>query len=280
MQGLLAIHVAAVIFGTAALYGKMDVSPVWIVGVRSAYAACVLGVIGFLLKDFRKPLPGQWKDVVQSGVVLAMHWLTFFISVQKGGVAIATITFSVFPLFNLMLEGVQNRRWPGLLSMACGVGIVGAVLFLMGAPSLQGHMLGVVCGLLSALLFAVFGWASKRLGLVMSPLNISLWQTGTVALLLLPWMPFTKPMPSSLQQWGWLLCLGVVTTACMHQLYFYALRRLPASVCAGVVALEPVYAIVFAHVFFKEPCSWHVGVSGGVIFISSLLLLYDHRAAT
>jgi hypothetical protein len=42
----LAINIAAVIFGTAALYGKLDVSPFWIVAMRSGFGALALGLVG------------------------------------------------------------------------------------------------------------------------------------------------------------------------------------------------------------------------------------------
>ncbi len=70
-----------------------------------------------------------------------------------------------------------------------------------------------------------------------------------------------------------MISLGVVTTAVVHQLYFYALQRLPTSACNGFAALEPVYAILFAALFFKEQISLVVIVSGALIVGASILLL-------
>ena len=67
--------------------------------------------------------------------------------------------------------------------------------------------------------------------------------------------------------------LGVVATALMHQLYFFALKHLPAAVCGGFVALEPVYAILFAALLFSDGIAPVTGLSGTLIVGASILLL-------
>ena len=69
-------------------------------------------------------------------------------------------------------------------------------------------------------------------------------------------------------EWIYLAMLGIITTAVMHQLYLFALKRLTASTCSGFVALEPVYAILFAAVFFAEPVTWTILISGILIVTS------------
>jgi hypothetical protein len=46
IKGLIAINIAAIIFGSAALYGKLNVSPFWIVAMRGIFAAITLLIIG------------------------------------------------------------------------------------------------------------------------------------------------------------------------------------------------------------------------------------------
>ncbi|MFR6714479.1 MAG: EamA family transporter [Dorea longicatena] len=42
--------------------------------------------------------------MILTGVVMAIHWSSFFQSIQTSSVAIGTITFSTFPLFLTFLE--------------------------------------------------------------------------------------------------------------------------------------------------------------------------------
>ena len=74
------------------------------------------------------------------------------------------------------------------------------------------------------------------------------------------------------------MLLGVVTTAFMHQLYLFALKRLSATTCSGFIALEPVYAIVFAAIFLGEPLTLWVVVSAALIIGSSIVLLRAEQA--
>jgi hypothetical protein len=43
---LAAVNIAAIVFGTTALFGKLDVSPVWIVAGQGAFAAITLLILG------------------------------------------------------------------------------------------------------------------------------------------------------------------------------------------------------------------------------------------
>ena len=204
---------------------------------------------------------------------LAAHWLTFFASVQTAGVAIATLTFAAFPLFTVLIETIHQKRNPHPGEIAAATAIIVAVGLLAGPRSGLDGAPGIILGLTSALTFAWFGHASKQLGKTLSPLRISLMQNGVVAGLLAPFLLFAAPAPHRAMDWVWLALLGVVTTALMHQLYFYALRRLSASTCSGFVALEPVYAIMFAALLFREPVTPWVAVSGMLIVGASYALL-------
>ncbi len=272
-QGLVAINVAAVIFGSAALFGKLEVSPFWIVAMRAGFAALALFIFGVMKKDIGLPPGNLWRSVLTTGVILAVHWLTFFASVQMVGVAIATLTFSVFPLFTILIETSYQKRRPRLTEVAAATAIIFAVGLLIKPQDTQNNMLGIAAGLASALTFAWFGHASKQLGKVLSPLRISFVQNAVVGVVLAPFLLFVSPAPHQPMDWVWLALLGIVTTAIMHQLYFYALRRLSASTCSGFVALEPVYAIFFAVLFFHEPMTTWVVVSGGLIMGASYALL-------
>lgn len=272
-QGLVAINIAAVIFGSAALFGKLDVSPFWIVAMRAGFAALALLAFGISKKDIGIPPRSQWPTILITGVILAIHWITFFASVQIAGVAIATLTFAAFPFFTVLIETFHQRRRPHVAEIVAAAAIIVAVGLLVNPQNGQGNLLGISSGLASALTFAWFRHASKQLGKTLSPLRISLVQNGVVAAALVPFLFFVGPSPHETMDWVWLILLGVVTTAVMHQLYFYALRRLSASTCSGFVALEPVYAILFAALFFHEPISLWVVLSGLLIIGASYTLL-------
>jgi drug/metabolite transporter (DMT)-like permease len=272
-EGLVAINLAAVIFGTAALFGTLAVSPFWIVAGRAAFASAALAALGIGLGKLGPAPAAVRRPLAVSGAVLALHWLTFFASVQRAGVAIATLTFATFPLFTLVLETVRAGRRPAAIELGAAAAIVGAVALLVDPGSRGPAPAGALAGLASAITFAYFGVVSKGLTRVMTPVTVSLLQNVAVVGCLAPALAFASPAPQTLRDWFWLAVLGVVTTALMHQLYLFALARLSATTCSGFVALEPVYAVGFAALLFGEPVTLWVVVSGALIVGASLTLL-------
>ena len=271
---LAAVNLAAVLFGSTALFGKLPISPVWIVGGRAAFAAATLFAI--VLIQRRKAVGGvPFKGALMTGMLLALHWVSFFASVQWANVAIATLTFATFPLFTIVFQSVLRRRIPSLVEFGAGLAIIVGVALICGPglPATPKAQLGAIVGVVSAVSFALFGLMSQTMTRSADPVRLSLVQNLVVTLFLVPNLIFAAPMPLTVRDWGLLALLGVVATAGSHQLYFYALKRLPAAVCGAFVSLEPVYAILFAAVMFKEPLGLPVVVSAALIVAASMLLL-------
>ena len=155
-EGVIAINFAAVIFGLAALYGKLDVSPFWIVTMRSGFGAITLALLGGY-----KTEPGisssSWSVIAISGLLLATHWLTFFASVQLAGVAVATLTFATFPLFTVLVEATLLRKPPRPAEVGVGFLIVIAVALLTNPANGQANLIGAVIGLRLRLRMRFFG---------------------------------------------------------------------------------------------------------------------------
>ncbi|MBR2535673.1 MAG: DMT family transporter [Hyphomicrobium sp.] len=281
-QGVIAINAAAVIFGTAALYGKLNVSPVWIVAMRAGFGALTLALIGAWKRDFSSFPRRHWQPLLLSGLLLAVHWVTFFVSVQQAGVAVATLTFATFPLFTVLVEASHQRRFPSVVEIAVGLVIIVAVALLVDPQAGQRNLWGAVSGLVSGFSYALFWRSSKKLDdAALSATNLSFWQNAMVFALLMPALFFSVPVPSTAVDWMSLVALGAFNTAIMLLIYLYALQRLSPSTCSGFIALEPVYAIFFAALFFDEPITPWIAVSVILILGASFTLLKiekDHAA--
>lgn len=275
-QGVIAINVAAVIFGTAALYGKLDVSPFWIVAMRAGFGALTLALAGGLRIDLRTFSASTWRSLAVSGLLLAVHWLSFFVSVQHAGVAVATLTFATFPLFTVIVEAAQDRRLPRLAELVAGAAIIVAVALLVEPSGGRSNVGGAIAGLVSALTYALFWRGSQKLS-ALPPITLSLSQNALVLALLATTLVFAAPAPSNAIEWLSLAALGVVNTAVMLLLYLYALKRISASACSGFVALEPVYAIVFAALLFGEAVTPWIITSIILILGASLTLMRFER---
>ena len=190
VSALAAAHGAAVLFGLTGILGALiRFDAVAITAGRAGFAATALLVLALAQ---RRPLlqglgPRRAGIVLASGFLLAVHWITFFMAVKVGGVAVATLGFASFPAFIALLDVVLFRerigRAEGTMLALVTLGLV------LVTPSFdvgdQGTV-GLLWGLVSGLSFAGLAICNRRGNRGMDAIQVAFWQNLVVALLVLP----------------------------------------------------------------------------------------------
>src|SRR5690625_5604385 len=105
----LAIHLAALFFGLAGIFGALiHASAEFITMARALFATLVLLLLlvvrrGPLIprKIFTQPRPLM--HLLGAALFLGLHWLSFFLAIKKCGLAIAALVFTIFPHFHVVL---------------------------------------------------------------------------------------------------------------------------------------------------------------------------------
>src|SRR5690606_36126715 len=101
-RAVFAIHIAAVLFGLTGIFGELIQADAMVITAGRASFA-VLALLAFIRYQGASPVRGiKPRDLTVlaiAGAMLAVHWVTFFIAVKIGGVAIATLGFASFPAF-------------------------------------------------------------------------------------------------------------------------------------------------------------------------------------
>jgi len=272
-HGLLAINAASLIFGSAALFGRLPVSTVWVVAGRSGLAAITLAAVCAFTQRWR-PLPAALRPwLVASGVMLAAHWLAFYGSIQQAGIAVGTVTFATFPLFTLLAESIRRRQRPSPIHVGAAVTIVLAIAWLFGVPEAGVDRWGIVAGLSSAVLYALYWHVSRPLAKTLPDAWSAVLQNAVVCAVTAPIALMQAGIPASPRVWWGLLWLGTVNTAVGLVLYQRALRFLDTTTCSAFIALEPVYAILLARLLLNEPAPARTLVAGALIVAASLAML-------
>lgn len=153
-----ALHIGALFFGLTGVFGKLatSASPAIIVFGRAAFAVLALALFASLAGPGWQRLSGQdTRRLLLGGVLLAGHWVSFFIAVKVAGVAIATLGFASFPAFTVILEGLlfreRIRRNEALLVLLVSIGLVLVTPAFDLASEATG---GLLWSLLSGLLFS------------------------------------------------------------------------------------------------------------------------------
>jgi drug/metabolite transporter (DMT)-like permease len=253
-RNLLQIHGAVLLFGFAGLFGKfLDLSPIVLVFGRVTFATLALLAAALVWRDILKPLPRRsLLAFLALGVLLAVHWTTFFQSVQTCGVALALITYSTFPVFVAFLEPLLfDERWQFRDFFLAAVALTGIAILI---PSWQfGERItqGILWGIASGLTFALLSLLNRRYVRQHAGTTIALYQDLFAAIALLPFAvwhwPTLTPRDVLL-----LVVLGVFCTALAHSLFIAGMHGVTARTASMIACLEPVYGALLAALLLDE----------------------------
>lgn len=257
-SGLLLLHGAALLFGGTALFSRLIPLPALDITTWRSLVACIGLVI--LLSLIGTPLRlRSGRDIaiaIALGVLLGLHWVTYFAGMQLAGVTVGLLAFFSYPVMTVVLEPLLDKRRPAMVDLALGGQVLAGVALL--APSYNSAdpaVTGILLGLLSALLFTVRNLIQRRHFAHYNGATAVAWQTGVVFVMLLP---FT-PMPTSsdnLHTLALIALLGLCFTALPHAMVAESLRQLSARTVGLVSCLQPFYAALL------EPGCWPNGRAG------------------
>lgn len=280
-RGALAMaHVAAVLFGLTGIFGALIHADATVITFgRAAFAVAALAL--FALVQQRPLLRGldRYKlcMVILSGLLLAAHWVTFFIAVKVGGVAVATLGFASFPAFIALLDMLVFRERIGAREAAL-LALVSLGLVLV-APSFDmgdRGTVGLLWGVLSGLTFALLAVANRRGARGMDALQVAFWQNLVVTLALAPFAAAGLGAPAPLD-WLYLALLGVFCTGLAQYLFVKSLEGLNARSAGMIIALEPVYAIACAWWLFAQQPAPRM-LAGAALIVIAIVLAARARA--
>lgn len=278
-RALFQIHLCVVLWGFTAILGKSITLPaIPLVWWRMIIVTSALMIVPRFWRAVSK-LPFR---VIAScagiGVIVMMHWLTFYGSIKLANASVAATCMALSPVFIALTEPLFARRKFDAREVVFGLAVVpGVALVVGGVPSEM--RFGLALGVVSALLAAIFGMLNKRLidyAAAISVTGIEMAAGAVFLTLLAPLLPASESivvMPS-LHDAILLVVLATGCTLLPFALSLVALRHLSAFTTALAVNMEPVYAILLAIVLLGEQRELHTGFYVGVAVV--LLVVFSH----
>jgi drug/metabolite transporter (DMT)-like permease len=266
-RSLWLLHGVVVIFGFTGILGKLitlDAEPLvfWRVSLGGVSTALYLA----WRREWR-----SWalRDLAQAagvGCIVAAHWVTFFAAIKVSSVGLALTMLATAPLFIGFIEPLvfcRKLAWRELLvASAVFVGI--ATVFQAERDQVDGMVLGLSSAALAAMFSTFNGVLVKRL----EPVNLSaveLLAASAGMLLWLAWRGQAGPelFVMSAEDWLWVTLLAVVATSFAFVVSIQVLKNLTPFESAMAINLEPLYAIVLAWWMFGERFSpgFYVGAT-------------------
>ncbi|GAD52316.1 permease of the drug/metabolite transporter (DMT) superfamily [Halarchaeum acidiphilum MH1-52-1] len=202
----------------------------------------------------------DWAVIVVSGVALAAHFASWFVSIEYTSIAASTVLVQTQPIFValgawLVLDERPNRAVSvGVVLAVCGVAVtsVGGLLGapLVGSAPLLGDALAL-CGAVCASAYVLAGRAVRqRLALVpYTTLVYAVCTLTLLALVLLRGLPLFAYPP---REWALFLAMALLPGFFGHTALNWTLEHLESSVVSVALLGEPVGAAILALALFGE----------------------------
>lgn len=277
-KALLQLHLAVFLAGFTAILGKLiGLNEGLLVWYRLLITVTTLAALLLLRKKLVRLSLKDTLQIVGVGLIVAIHWLTFYGSVKYGNVSIAVVCISGTGFFTAFFDPlICGRRVSGIEVLLGSIAIAGIYIIFDFHPQ---YKTGILFGIISALSSSLFPIFNKRLLTKHEPEILTLYELGGGLLTLSFIIPFyLQVFPASYylptqQDWIWLLLLAWVCTVLCFDLQLQALKKLSPFTSSLAYNLEPVYGIILAFIFFSENKAlnrqFYLGV--GLILLAVLL---------
>lgn len=247
---VIGLALLAVAWGAIPLFVRNDVPSVQLVGVRVTFGAIALLGAAAAVRKLTIPKVRRWR-LALSGVLLALHWITFFESIKLTTVAIALALLYLGPIAAAILAGpFLGERTGGRLWLALGIAGAGTLLVVQPWATSDLNVRGLVMGGLSAAFLAVLMLSGKPVAQDLGGLSMA---TGELVIASIVLAPATyRAIADNGDQLVSFIVLGAVFTGLAGFLYWETMRHLPVALTSVVMYIEPASAVVWALIFLDE----------------------------
>ena len=280
---LIILHVAVFLAGWTGIFGRLiTLGGLPLVWYRMITSVIVLAsVLAFMRRLHRTGWKGIMK-IAGCGILLALHWVAFFASIQASNVSIGVACVATSCFFTTLFDPMVNRRriqWRNILLSFIAIA---GILFIFSID--VRYRLGIALGLLCAALYSFFSILNINVARETKEdsATMLLYELmGGVAFLTLCIPVFrtmypAEPVVPQGNDLLSLLLLGSVFTVIPFLFQLQALRKLSAFTVNMAYNLEPPYSIAIAAILFGElqevGFSFWVGIS--LIVLSVVLQTY------
>ncbi len=255
----------------------MSLYPAFITFARCLIASLILFII-LTIKGKKIPrFPYKDKYVLLSGVLMCVHWVSFFYSIKYSSVAIAAISIFTFPIFTALLEPILLKKNLDPIHLIIALALMMGIYIISPEMSLENDVfLGVLFGLLSATAYAVRNIYSKNLRLKYNSISIMFYQVVIVAILLIPFANHHEVAVVKSNIWP-LIGLGILPTIIGHGLLVESFKYFSATKASILTSFQPLFAISLGMIFLHEYPSIQVWIGGSIITVAVIYEILRKR---
>lgn len=279
-RAFLELHFAVLLYGVTAILGDLISLPatvlVW-------WRVLITSISLFFLIRFGKTLGAIPRKLILQymgiGVLVAIHWITFFGSIKYANASIALVCLATGSFFTSLLEPIMTKTSFKWYEVGLGALVIPGMALIV--QSLEVSMLtGVWLGLISSILAVLFSILNKQRINKADPMTITFLEMGSAWLFISLIFPFYFYQNEGIQflpnasDWFYLLFLALACTTLAYVLNLRALKHVSAFAANLTINMEPVYGIILAAILLQENKELSSDFYIGVIIIMAAVFSY------
>ena len=265
------LHFLVFIAGFTAILGELitiqAIPLVW-------YRMTIAGILMFFFLRYKRiklsiPLNVKIRFFL-AGVVIALHWITFFAAIKTSNISITLAMFSTGAFFASLIEPLFYRRRIISYEIVFGLLIVIGVSMIV---QIEGeYFYGIILGILSAFLSSLFAVMNGKFVQNYNAVTISFYEFISGILFISIFLAFDHEHGFSVSFFNitfgdfiYLLILASICTAYAFIASVYVMKHITPFSVVLTYNLEPVYGIIIAFIIFPDkermPVIFYIGSS-------------------
>jgi drug/metabolite transporter (DMT)-like permease len=254
----LLMHLIIFVWGFTGILGKLiHLDALELVWHRILIALISLFIgLKLLKKDLKIPARKDMFLALGVGVFVAIHWITFYKSIQLSTASLGILCLSTATLHVTWLEPLLMKTKFSWLEFALGLIVIYGIYFVSEKFSPDDYK-ALAYGLVSALAAACFNVFNAKLAKTVSSSAITFHEMIMALLVLTGVLIFNGQFTSELfvmtwSDFAWLLFLGIICTSVAFLLTIDIIKKLGTFTVSLSINLEPIYTMLLAIYLLNE----------------------------
>ncbi|VUD68021.1 hypothetical protein TDB9533_03947 [Thalassocella blandensis] len=270
-NGLLALYGSVLLLALNGLFAKLIPLDASSMSQMRSVVACVslFAILLWQRKRLQLPSVKAGIGVYLLGLLLGLHWITYFHAMQVSSVAVGMLSLFCYPVITVVLEPFFHKQWPKLVDLAAallvfvGVGVMASEGLFNAAHDDVLH--GALWGVVSAFLFATRNTVQKYCFHDIDSISLMGHQVLAISIMFIPLIDISLVQDMEAKSWGLLIALGIFSTAAAHTLLAVSLKHLHAKSVAMISCTLPLVGSVLAWLVLGEIPGLMIFVGGAII---------------
>lgn len=271
------LHLIVFIWGFTAVLGaliSLDALP--LVWYRMLLAVGFIIIYIWYKKIPMKVPPKTLIGFLFAGLIIALHWFTFFKAIKVSNVSVTLACLSTGAFFTSLLEPLLYGRKIIWYEVLFGLIVVLGLYIIFNVEG--NYIYGILLALSSAFLSALFSVINGKYAKEYNPTIISFYELLGGVLFFSVFLLFTNSFNTaffeiSATDWMYLGILSSVCTAYAFIASVKVMQFLSPYTVMLTINLEPIYGIILAVIVFQEKEKMSPAFYIGALIILSTVIL-------